>query len=210
MYIIGIAGGSGSGKSTFSHRIQNAFEAEAAVLRSDNYYLPHDDISLEERAHLNYDSPESIDFDLMVEHVHALRAGQPIDCPIYDFTCHTRSVETTRMCPPSILILDGILLFTHEELRRLMDLKIYVDTDADERILRRARRDVLERGRTIDSVIEQYVSTVKPMHYLYVEPTRAYADIIVNGGFNSIALDLVVNKISQMLQSPVNRKDESS
>ncbi len=199
MYIIGIAGGSGSGKSTFSQRIQDTFGEKVAVLRSDNYYLPHDDISLEERAHLNYDAPESIDFPLMVEHVLALREGRPIDCPVYDFTCHTRAVETTRMCPPAILILDGILIFTSEELRRLVDLKIYVDTDADERILRRARRDVLERGRTIDSVIEQYVSTVKPMHYLHVEPTRAYADIIVNGGFNTIALDLVTSKIRQML-----------
>ncbi len=199
MYIIGIAGGSGSGKSTFSRRIQDAFGEEVAVLRSDNYYLPHDDIPPSARAHLNYDAPEAIDFALMVEHVHTLQEGRPIDCPVYDFTCHTRAVETTRMCPPSILILDGILLFAHEELRSLIDLKIYVDADADERILRRARRDVLERGRTIDSVIEQYVSTVKPMHYLHVEPTRAYADIIVNGGFNAIALDLVTSKIRQML-----------
>ncbi len=199
MYIIGIAGGSGSGKSTFSQRIMERFGGEVAVLRSDNYYLPHDDIPLEARAHLNYDAPEAIDFSLMVEHILALKEGRPIDCPVYDFTCHTRAVETTRMCPPAILILDGILLFTSEELRRLIDLKIYVDTDADERILRRARRDVLERGRTMDSVIEQYVTTVKPMHYLYVEPTRAYADIIVNGGFNTIALDLVTSKIRQML-----------
>ncbi len=198
MYIIGVAGGSGSGKSTFSERICEALGDRVAVLRSDNYYLPHDDLSLEERAHLNYDAPESLDFPLMVAHVHALKEGHPIDCPVYDFTCHTRSVETTRMCPPSILILDGILLFTSEELRSLIDLKIYVDTDADERILRRARRDVLERGRTIDSVIEQYVTTVKPMHYLYVEPTRAYADIIVNGGYNPIALDLVTSKLRQL------------
>ncbi len=199
MYIIGIAGGSGSGKSTFSERIQTVFGDDVAVLRSDNYYLPHDDIPPSERAHLNYDAPESIDFSLMVEHIYTLKAGNPIDCPVYDFTCHTRSVETTRMCPAPILILDGILLFTNEELRSLVDLKIYVDTDADERILRRARRDIQERGRTMDSVIEQYISTVKPMHYLHVEPTRAYADIIVNGGFNPIALDLVTNKIRQML-----------
>ncbi len=199
MYIIGIAGGSGSGKSTFSHRIREAFGDKVAVLRSDNYYLPHDDLPLAARAHLNYDAPDSLDFALMVEHIHALKAGEPIDCPVYDFTCHTRSVETTRMCPTPILILDGILLFTSEEVRRLCDLKIYVDTDADERILRRARRDMAERGRTIDSVIDQYLSTVKPMHYLHVEPTRACADIIVNGGFNDIALDLVTSKIRQML-----------
>ncbi len=199
MYIIGIAGGSGSGKSTFSRRIRDAFGDEVAVLRSDNYYLPHDDIPLSARARLNYDAPEAIDFALMVQHIHALKAGTAIDCPVYDFTCHTRSVETTRMCPPAILILDGILLYAHDELRNLIDLKIYVDADADERILRRARRDMRERGRTIDSVIEQYVTTVKPMHYLYVEPTRAYADIIVNGGLNATALDLVIGKIRQML-----------
>ncbi len=199
MYIIGIAGGSGSGKSTFSERIEDALGREVSVLRSDNYYFPHDDIPLSERAHLNYDSPEALDFSLMAEHIRALKAGETIDCPVYDFTCHTRSVKTTRMCPTPILILDGILIFAHEELRDLMDLKIYVDADADERILRRARRDMQERGRTIDSVIEQYVSTVKPMHYLHVEPTRAYADIIVNGGFNPIALDLVTSKIRQML-----------
>ncbi len=199
MYIIGIAGGSGSGKSTFSERIRDTFGTEVAVLRSDNYYLPHDDIPLEARARLNYDAPEAIDFDLMTRHVRELKAGRAIDCPVYDFTCHTRSVETTRMCPTPILILDGILLFTSEELRSMLDLKIYVDTDADERILRRARRDIQERGRTMDSVIDQYISTVKPMHYLHVEPTRAYADIIVNGGFNKIALDLVTSKLRQLL-----------
>ncbi len=199
MYIIGIAGGSGSGKSTFSERLREACGDRVVVLRCDNYYLPHDDLTLEEREHLNYDSPDSLDFSLMVEHIRRLKNGEAIDCPVYDFSQHNRMPETVHIEPGVILVLDGILLFTNHELRELMDLKIYVDADADERILRRARRDIEERGRTIDSVINQYIATVKPMHYLHVEPTRVYADIVVNGGMNPIALDLVVSKLRHIL-----------
>ncbi len=210
MYVIGIAGGSGSGKSTFSEKIQNAFREEATVLRCDNYYHPYAELTLEERKLMSYDAPESIDFELMTEHVYSLKAGHPIECPQYDFAQYTRTGETVLMQPSPILILDGILLFTHKPLRDLMDLKIYVDTDADERILRRARRDIVERGRTIDSVIEQYISTVKPMHYIHVEPTKAFADVIVNGGMNPVALDLVLNKISRIIENDIYPYEDKS
>lgn len=199
MYIIGVAGGSGSGKSTFADGIKKALGEDAFILKCDNYYFPHDDIPLCEREKLNYDSPEAIDFSLLMEHLNLLRAGQDVYCPIYDFSQHTRSRETELIKPSPVLIIDGILLYTNKQLRDMLDLKIYVDSDADERILRRTKRDILERGRTIDSVIEQYVTTVKPMHYLHVEPTKSYADIVINGGHSPVALDLVINKINNMI-----------
>ncbi len=200
MYIIGIAGGSGSGKSTFSKRIMKEFSDNVTLLKSDNYYLPQDNVPMDVRVKTNYDSPSAIDFALMAEHIRSLKAGRAIDCPIYDFKVHTRSNETEHIEPKEILLLDGILIFAADALLPLIDLKIYVETDADERILRRTRRDVLERGRTIDSVIEQYLATVKPMHYLYVEPSKAHADIIINGGLNNNALDLVRHKINNILK----------
>ncbi len=206
MYIIGIAGGSGSGKSTFSERIINEFPSNVTLLKSDNYYLPQDNLPMEVRVKTNYDSPSAIDFSLMSEHIEALKAGKEIDCPIYDFKIHTRSGSTQRLIPKDILILDGILILADERLRGLLDLKIFVETDADERILRRTRRDVIERGRTIDSVIEQYLATVKPMHYLYVEPSKAHADIIINGGLNDNALELVKGKIKDIIKN--NRQNE--
>ncbi len=195
MYVIGIAGGSGSGKSTFADTIRERFPDRVTVLKSDNYYLPHDDMTLEERRHLNFDAPAAIDFDLLTEHIRALKEGQTIECPAYDFTRHTRRVETETVIPTPILLIDGILILHHAPIRELCDLKVFVDTDADERILRRMRRDILERGRTIDSVIEQYLTTVKPMHDLYVEPTKYQADIVVNGGMCAAAIDLVSAKI---------------
>ena len=198
-YIIGIAGGSGSGKSTFSERLCELFPDKVALVSCDNYYLPHDELTLEERRHLNYDSPEAFEFSLMIEQIAALKAGQAVDCPLYDFTRHTRSGEVVRIEPKPIIIIDGILIFSNPALREIMDMKIYVECDADERILRRVRRDTRERGREIDDIIEQYLATVKPMHNAHVEPTKAYADIIINGGMNSVALDVVRSKIENIL-----------
>ena len=200
-YIIGIAGGSGSGKSTFAARIKEAFPTQVSLVSCDNYYLPHDDLPLEERAHLNYDAPEALEFDLMVKHLEQLKNGQAALCPVYDFTQHTRSDKITEIKPRPIILIDGILIFHDESLRNCMDLKIYVETDADERILRRARRDMLERGRDLDSVIEQYLSTVKPMHNTYVKPTKVFADIILNGGKNEQAFALVKAQIEQLLNN---------
>ncbi len=200
-YIIGIAGGSGSGKSTFAARIKEAFPTQVSLVSCDNYYLPHDDLPLEERAHLNYDAPEALEFDLMVKHLEQLKNGQVALCPVYDFTQHTRSDKVTEIKPRPIILIDGILIFHDESLRNCMDLKIYVETDADERILRRARRDMQERGRDLDSVIDQYLSTVKPMHNTYVKPTKVFADIILNGGKNEQAFALVKAQIEQLLNN---------
>lgn len=199
-YIIGIAGGSGSGKSTFAQRIKDAFPNQVSLISCDNYYLPHDELTLEERANLNYDAPYSLEFDLMVRHLEALKNGKSVQCPVYDFTRHTRSDAVTEIEPRPIILIDGILIFHDPALRACMDLKIYVETDADERILRRARRDMRERGRDLDSVIQQYLATVKPMHNTYVEPTKVYADIILNGGKNEQAFILVKAQIDQLLR----------
>jgi uridine kinase len=199
-YIIGIAGGSGSGKSTFAGRLKAAFPDQISLISCDNYYLPHDELPLEQRAHLNYDAPEALEFDLMVRHLEELRNGKPALCPVYDFTRHTRSDKVTEIEPRPIILIDGILIFHDTALRECMDLKIYVETDADERILRRAKRDMQERGRDLDSVIDQYLTTVKPMHNTYVNPTKVFADIILNGGKNEQAFNLVKNQIEQILK----------
>lgn len=203
-YIIGIAGGSGSGKSTFAQRLKQAFPDSISLISCDNYYLPHDELPLEQRAHLNYDAPEALEFDLMVRHLEQLKSGQAALCPVYDFTRHTRSRDVIEIQPRPIILIDGILIFHDPALRDCMDLKIYVETDADERILRRARRDMLERGRDLDSVIEQYLSTVKPMHNTYVNPTKEFADVILNGGKNEQAFLLVKAQIEQVLQGQDN------
>ena len=200
-YIIGIAGGSGSGKSTFAARIKEAFPDHVSLISCDNYYLPHNDLPLEERAQLNYDAPESLEFELMVCHLEALKNGQSATCPVYDFSLHTRSDRVTEIKPSPIILIDGILIFHDKALRDCMDLKIYVETDADERILRRAKRDMQERGRDLDSIINQYLTTVKPMHNTYVKPTKAFADIILNGGKNDQAFTLVKNQIEQLLKT---------
>ena len=198
-YIIGIAGGSGSGKSTFAAKLLERFPDRIALVSCDNYYLPHDELTLEERRHLNYDAPEAFEFELMISQIEALKRGEAVDCPVYDFTRHTRSGEVVHIEPRPVIIIDGILIFSEPRLRDIMDMKIYVETDADERILRRVRRDTRERGRDIDDIIEQYLATVKPMHNAHVEPTKAFADIIINGGMNSVALDIVKSKIKNIL-----------
>ena len=200
-FVIGIAGGSGSGKSTFAGRLKERFPDEIALVSSDNYYLAHDSLPLSERRKLNYDAPSAFEFDLMVEQIKSLKRGNPVKCPVYDFTVHNRSPQTVLIEPSPVVIIDGILIFSHPELRELLDIRVFVETDADERILRRIRRDVQERGRTIDSVIEQYLSTVKPMHNTYVEPSKQFADIIINGGMNDIAFDIVKTKIEAIIET---------
>lgn len=199
-FIIGIAGGSGSGKSTFAARLKEAFPDQISLISCDNYYLPHDDLPLSERALLNYDAPEALEFELMVHHLEELKNGMPALCPVYDFSLHTRSDRVIQILPRPVILIDGILIFHDAALRDCMDLKIYVETDADERILRRAKRDMQERGRDLDSVINQYLTTVKPMHNTYVNPTKVYADIILNGGKNEQAFTLVKTQIEQLLK----------
>ncbi len=198
--IIGIAGGSGSGKSTFTNRIKSYFGDDVAVLYHDNYYRQQDGVPFETRVKVNYDHPDSLETDLLVEHLKELKAGRSIHCPVYDYSQHNRSAETVQVDPRPIIIVEGILLLADDRLRDLLDIKVYVEADADERILRRISRDVSERGRDLNGIIDQYLTTVKPMHYLYVEPTRAKADVVINSGKNDVAFDLFVSKISQLLE----------
>ena len=198
--IIGIAGGTGSGKSTFTNRLRDRFGDNITVIYHDNYYKRHDDIPFEERKKLNYDHPDALETDLLIEHIKRLRNGESIECPVYDYTVQNRSDKTVRIDPRKIILIEGILLLADPRLRSLLDIKIYVEADADERILRRILRDVKERGRDIDNIVEQYLTTVKPMHYLYVEPTRATADIVINSGMNDVAFDIVQSKIRLMLE----------
>lgn len=199
--VIGIAGGSGSGKTTLMNNIVSRFQDNITVLSHDSYYRRHDDMTYEERCQLNYDEPAALETDLMVRHLDLLRQGQAIDCPVYDFTVHNRSNETTRIEPRKVIIVEGILIFENEELRNLMDIRIFVDTDADIRLCRRVKRDVNKRGRTLESVLTQYQETVKPMYEKFVEPSKKYAHILVpEGGKNAVALDLVVNLIAKHIE----------
>ena len=194
--IIGIAGGTGSGKTTLVENLKEQFGADISVLPHDNYYAAHHDMSLEERQALNYDHPAAFDTDRMIQDIQALRRGETVHCPTYDYTVHNRSAETVEVHPTKVILIEGILIFENKELRDLMDIKIFVDTDADVRILRRILRDVKERGRSLDSVVEQYLTTVKPMHEQFVEPSKRCADIIVlEGGHNIVALDMIIERI---------------
>lgn len=198
--VIGIAGGTGSGKSTFTNRLKDAFANDVAVLYHDNYYRRHDEIPFEERKKLNYDHPDSLETELLLEHLQMLKNGQAVECPVYDYSQHNRSDQTVRIEPKKVILVEGILLLADPRTRDLLDIKIYVEADADERILRRVVRDVKERGRDIDNIVDQYLTTVKPMHYLYVEPTRAKADIVINSGMNDVAFDIVQSKIRLLLE----------
>ena len=197
--VIGIAGGTGSGKSTFTKKLKDAFKDDVAVLYHDNYYRDQREMTMEERKKINYDHPDAMETSLLVEHLKALKDGKAIECPTYDYTQYTRAEETVRVEPKKVILLEGILVLADAQLRELMDIKIYVEADADERILRRIIRDVKERGRDIEGVFEQYLTTVKPMHYLYVDPTRSMADIVINSGMNPVAFDLVKNTIQKQL-----------
>ena len=199
--VIGIAGGSGSGKTTLMKNIVAAFGDEITVLSHDNYYKRHDSLPYEQRCLLNYDEPDALETDLMARQLEELRRGRAIDCPVYDFAIHNRSDETIRIEPRKVIIVEGILIFENEQLRNLMDIKIFVDTDADIRLCRRVLRDVSKRGRTLDSVLTQYQQTVKPMHEKYVEPSKKYADIIVpEGGRNEVALEMILSKIRRHIE----------
>ena len=199
--VIGIAGGTGSGKTTLMKNIINRFGDVVTVLSHDNYYRRHDDMTYEERCALNYDEPASLETDLMTRHLEALRRGEAIDCPVYDFTVHNRSDETIRITPSQVIIVEGILIFADEALRELMDIRIFVDTDADVRLCRRIKRDVNKRGRSLESVLLQYQQTVKPMHDQYVEPSKKYANLVVlEGGKNLVALDMIMGRIQRHLE----------
>jgi len=195
--VIGVAGGSGSGKSTVVRRIAQSLGPDrVTVLEHDRYYNDRKELRLEDRAQLNYDHPDSLETDLLVEHVRALSKGEVVEMPTYDFTMHARRPITERVEPRQAIIVEGILIYTHAALRDLMSVKVFVDTDADTRFIRRLTRDVAERGRTMESVIEQYLTTVKPMHFDFVEPSKRYADLIIpQGGHNDIAIDLLLNLI---------------
>ena len=206
--IIGIAGGTGSGKSTFTNRLKDYFGDKVTVIYHDNYYAPHDDLTYKERQAINYDHPDALETDLLVRHLKALRQGKSIKCPVYDFTQHTRSKETIVIKPSHVIIVEGILIFQSKELRDLFDIKIFVEADADERILRRVLRDIKERGRDLDNIIDQYLTTVKPMHYLYVEPTKNMADIIINSGRNDVAFDIMKTKIEDILKTDETSADD--
>ena len=203
--VIGIAGGSGSGKTTLLKNIIQTFGPAITVISHDNYYKRHDEMTYEERCKLNYDEPAALETDLMVKQLQELRSGQEILCPVYDFTIHNRSDETILIKPERVIIVEGILIFENEDLRNLMDIKVFVDADADIRICRRIKRDVNKRGRTLESVLTQYQTTVKPMHEKYVEPSKRYADLVVpEGGKNVIALDMILGRIQRHLEKTDN------
>ena len=199
--VIGIAGGTGSGKTTLMKNLIERFGDCVTVLSHDNYYKRHDEMTYEERCLVNYDEPDALETDLMAIHLDQLRHGQAIDCPVYDFTQHNRSEETIRIEPKKVIIVEGILIFENQPLRDLMDIRIFVDTDADVRLCRRIKRDVTKRGRSLESVLQQYQETVKPMHEMYVEPSKKYAHIIVpEGGKNLVALDMITGRIQRHLE----------
>ena len=198
--LIGIAGGTGSGKSTVAQEIYSALSSEnIGIIEQDSYYKDQSDLSFEERVKTNYDHPDAFDTPLLIEHLKDLLAWKPIEKPIYDFSLHNRKKETITVEPRHIIILEGILILSEPQIRDMLDIKIFVDTDADVRIVRRLQRDIKERGRTMDSVINQYLNIVRPMHLQFVEPTKRYADIIIpEGGYNKVAIDIMSAKVKQI------------
>lgn len=199
--LIGIAGGTGSGKTTLADKLVDSFgRDEVSILRHDNYYKRHDEMTYEERCLLNYDHPDAFDTELLCEHIKMLKSGQSIQMPVYDYTVHNRSDEVLEVNPAPVIVLEGILIFAEPSLCELMDIKVFVDTDADVRILRRILRDVKERERSLDSVISQYLTTVKPMHEQFVEPSKRRADIIIpEGGENIVALQMLIERVNKHL-----------
>ena len=199
--VIGIAGGTGSGKTTITRKLMQRFGADVSVIYHDNYYKAHHNMPYEERAKLNYDQPDAFDTDQLIEAVRALKRGRSVICPVYDYSIHDRSEKTVTVKPAKVVIVEGILIFENKELCSLMDIKVFVDADADVRILRRIVRDVRDRGRSLESVVNQYLNTVKPMHEKYVEPSKRNADIIVpEGGHNRVALELLMERVRAHLE----------
>lgn len=200
--VIGIAGGSGSGKTTLMKNLIARFGDNVTVLSHDNYYRPYDDLSIEQRKAINWDHPDAFDTEMMIEHLRELKAGHAIECPNYDYTNYARCTETTHLEPTKVILVEGILIFENKQLCSLMDIKIFVDTDADVRLIRRIRRDVAKRGRSLDSVLTQYLSTVKPMHEQFVEPSKKNADLVVlEGGQNLVALEMIIDRIQRHIDS---------
>ena len=194
---IGIAGGTGSGKTTITRLLSERFGKDVSVIYYDNYYKEHDDLTYDERAKINYDCPDAVDTELFLEDVAKLKRGEDVLCPVYDYTVHNRSNQTLLIKSAPVILLEGILLLSDERIRDLLDIKIFVDTDADVRILRRIMRDVKERKRSLESVVEQYLTTVKPMHEMYVEPSKRYANIIIpEGGHNMVAVNMLMERIN--------------
>jgi uridine kinase len=201
VYVIGIAGGTGSGKTTLARALTAAIPSEhVTTIEHDHYYRDRSDLSPEDRSQLNYDHPESLETALLVEHLTALKAGNPVDIPQYDFVTHSRRTERVRVNPTPVIVVEGILVFDNEALRQTMDVKLFVDTDADIRVMRRIRRDIEQRGRTFQSVREQYYRTVRPMHLAFVEPSKRWADLIIPEGDARVALDLVVHKLRAVIK----------
>ncbi len=205
--VIGVAGGTGSGKTTvFQAIVQRVGRARIAYLQHDSYYRDLSHLSVEERAQVNFDHPDALDNDLLAEHLDALCAGQPVAVPSYDFTRHNRTADVRLVQPSPVILVEGILIFAERALRDRMDIKVYVDTDADLRFIRRLQRDILERGRSLQSVVDQYLRTVRPMHLEFVEPSKRYADVIIpRGGMNAIAIDMLVARIEGMLARPAEQ-----
>lgn len=209
--IIGIAGGSASGKTTVVRKLKERFTGEIQVLGHDNYYRAHDNMPFSERTQLNYDHPDAFETDYMVRHIKELKAGHCIEHPTYDYTVHNRAKETVFMEPKPVIIVEGILVLENEELRSLMDLKIFVDTDAEERLTRRILRDTRERGRSVESVLNQYIATVKPMHEKFIEPSKKYADLIIpRGGHNQPALRILESYIESLLRARDKKTPEEA
>ena len=199
--IIGIAGGSGSGKTTLTRRLVEHFGDVLCVVTHDNYYRAHNDLSYEERAQLNYDCPDAFENELFVEQLALLRQGRSVNCPVYDYTVHNRSDKTILLSPRPIILVEGILIFADESLRDQMDIRVFVDTDADVRLARRVLRDSEERARSVRSIVDQWQNTVKPMHELYVEPSKKHAHVIIpEGGHNTVALDMIVDRLERHLK----------
>ena len=199
--VIGSAGGTGGGKTTLMKNLMGQFGSEITVLSHDNYYRAHHELPYEERCKLNYDEPAAFETELMVRQLKELRAGRAVDCPVYDFTVHNRSDQVIHLVPKSVIMVEGILIFENKALRDLMDIKFFVDTDADIRLCRRIKRDVNKRGRSMESVLLQYQATVKPMHDQYVEPSKKFADLVVlEGGKNLVALDMIMNRIQRHIE----------